>query len=211
MENENAETAAPAKIRTEEEVSGEASKPELDRVIRHHVWASIGIGLVPIPLVDMVGLTAIQLNMVRKIAKAYEIPFNRDKVKNVVGSLVGSAIPTAAGAPLAASIAKSVPVIGWTAGAIAMPVIAGAATYAVAKVFVQHFASGGTFLTFDPDKVKEYYAEMLKEGRKVAKEGDQLAADVKKNGNPKEKKEDKKSASGPAKDIKDNKNQEKER
>jgi len=47
MENENAETAAPAKIRSKEEVSGEASKPELDRVIRHHVWASIGIALVP--------------------------------------------------------------------------------------------------------------------------------------------------------------------
>ncbi len=207
MKNENAETAA----KTEEEVSGEVAKPDLDRVIRHHVWASIGIGLVPIPLVDMVGLTAIQLNMVRKIAKAYELPFIRDKVKNVVGSLVGSAIPTAAGAPLAASIAKSVPVIGWTAGAIAMPVIAGAATYAVAKVFVQHFASGGTFLTFDPDKVKEYYAEMLKEGREVAKEGDQLADDVKKNGEPKEKKDAKKVDSGSAKDNKGNKNQEKSR
>ncbi len=185
MENDNMET-------TEEEVSGEVSKMELDRVIRHHVWASIGIGLVPIPLVDMIGLTAIQLNMVRKIAKVYEIPFQRDKVKNIVGSLVGSAIPTAAGAPIAASIVKSVPVIGWTVGAVTMPVIAGAATYAVAKVFIQHFASGGTFLTFDPDKVKDYYTEMLEEGREVAKEGDKLAADVEKNGNPKEKKDAKK-------------------
>ncbi len=174
MENENTET-------TEEEISGEVTKPELDRLIRHHVWASIGVGLVPIPLADMVALTAIQINLVRKIAKAYEIPFLRDKVTNILGALVGSIIPSHAGVPLAASIAKTVPVIGSTAGAVTMPVIAGAATYAVGKVFVQHFASGGTFLTFSPDKVKDYYAEMLKEGQEIAKEGDKLAADVKKS------------------------------
>ena len=209
METENME-----KTETKaEEVSKQEPKQELDKLIRHHVWASIGIGLVPIPLVDMVGLTAIQVNMVRKIAKVYEIPFLRDKVKNIVGSLIGSAVPTAAGAPLAASITKSVPIIGWVAGAVTMPVVAGAATYAVGKIFVQHFASGGTFLTFDPDKVKDYYAEMLEEGRGIAKEGDKLAADVEKNGNArlnknqdtdvknggnaKEKKDDKNSDAGP--------------
>ena len=42
-----------------------------------------------------------------------------------------------------------------------MPVIAGAA-YAVGKVFIQHFASGGTFLTFDPEKVRAHYAGRAK-------------------------------------------------
>ncbi len=175
MKNENAETEKTAG----EEVSEEVSKKELDRLILHHVWASIGIGLVPLPIVDMVGLTAIQLNLVRKIAKAHEIPFLRDKVKNILGSLIGSGIPSATGLPLAASIAKAVPVVGWTAGAVTMPAIAGAATYAVGKVFVQHFASGGTFLTFDPDKVRDYFTEMFREGQEIAKEGDKLAEDVK--------------------------------
>jgi len=49
-----------------------------------------------------------------------------------------------------------------------MPITAGAVTYAVGKVFHQHFASGGTFLSFDPDKVRDYYAEMLREGKTVA-------------------------------------------
>ncbi|MCI5165392.1 MAG: GTPase, partial [Candidatus Electrothrix sp. GM3_4] len=48
------------------------------------------------------------------------------------------------------------------------PATAEAVTYAVGKVFHQHFASGGTFLTFDPDKVREYYAQMLKEGKAMA-------------------------------------------
>ncbi len=153
-------------------------KEDLDKVIKHHVWASIGIGLVPIPAVDMVALTAIQLNLVRKIAMAYEVPFSRDKVKNIIGSLLGSALPSSVGPALAASITKSIPVIGWTAGAVTMPAIAGASTYAVAKVFIQHFGTGGTFLTFDSDKVKDYYAEMFKEGKDVASEGEKLAEDV---------------------------------
>jgi hypothetical protein len=49
-----------------------------------------------------------------------------------------------------------------------MPVVAGGATYAIGKVFIQHFESGGTFLTFDPKAVKEFYAEQLKEGNSIA-------------------------------------------
>jgi len=51
-----------------------------------------------------------------------------------------------------------------------MPVVSGAFTYAIGKVFIQHFASGETFLTFDPEKVRDYYTEMFEEGKKVAAE-----------------------------------------
>ena len=46
-----------------------------------------------------------------------------------------------------------------------MPVINGATTYAVGKVFTQHFESGGTFLTFDAAKVREYFETQFKEGK----------------------------------------------
>ncbi|RLC10806.1 MAG: GTPase, partial [Deltaproteobacteria bacterium] len=72
--------------------------------------------------------------------------------------------------PLAASLTKFVPAAGMTLGVVSMPIVAGATTYAIAKVFVQHFASGGTFLSFDPEMVKDYYAQMFKEGQKVAAE-----------------------------------------
>ncbi|MDM8537197.1 DUF697 domain-containing protein [Desulfobacterales bacterium HSG17] len=183
MENENLETTVEASVNV--------STEDMDKLIRHHVWAAMGVGLLPLPIVDMVGLTAVQLNLVRKIAKAYEIPFFKDKVKNILGSLVGSAIPAVAGAPLAASIAKTIPVVGMTVGAVTMPVFAGAATYAIGKVFVQHFASGGTFLTFDPDKVKDYFVKMFNKGKEmVSKEGDKMAADVDESNAEEEKKAD---------------------
>ena len=49
-----------------------------------------------------------------------------------------------------------------------MPILAGATTYAVGKVFTQHFATGGTFLNFDPETVREYYYEMFKEGQDLS-------------------------------------------
>jgi len=143
-------------------------KDELDKLIRQHVYGAIGVSLVPLPIVDLVGLTGVQLNLLRVLAKKYEIPFLKDTVKNLLSVIVGSAAPVAVGVPLAASLGKFIPFLGETMAVITMPVVAGASTYAIGKVFIRHFASGGTFLTFNPEKVKAYYAEMFKEGEKVA-------------------------------------------
>jgi len=140
---------------------------EVSKIVRNHVVGSMGVGLIPIPLVDIVALTGVQLNMLRKLAKAYGIPFSKDKGKNVLASLLGAGMSVPIGATLS-SLVKAIPVVGQATGALTMPVTAGAVTYAIAKVFTQHFASGGTFLNFDPEAVKEYYMEMLKEGEKVA-------------------------------------------
>jgi uncharacterized protein (DUF697 family) len=144
------------------------SKEKLDKLLRYHVWSAIGVGLVPLPLVDLAALTGVQVNLIRKLANAYGIPFLQDTVKNILSSLVGSTLPVIVAPGVAASVAKFIPIFGQTAGVVTMPIIGGAATYAVGKVFIQHFASGGTFLTFKPEKVKEYYQEMFTEGKKVA-------------------------------------------
>ncbi|MCP4693527.1 MAG: DUF697 domain-containing protein [Desulfobacterales bacterium] len=143
---------------TSEDVSG---------IIKNHLAVAMGVGLIPVPLVDLLGFIAVQLNMLRRLAKVYRIPFSRDRVKHLLASLAGGGVTLPLGG-VVGSLIKAIPVIGQTTGVLAMPAAAGATTYALGKVFIQHFESGGTFLTFDPDKVKAYYAEMLKEGEAVA-------------------------------------------
>jgi uncharacterized protein (DUF697 family) len=167
--NEVAEGTAPATEITPKSVPT-VSKEELDKLLRYHVYGTMGMGLIPIPILDFVGITSVQLNLVRVLAKKYDVRFFKDSARNIISSLVGGVIPVVTAPSIAYSIAKFIPVIGTTVGVVTMPLIAGAATYALGKVFIQHFASGGTFLTFDPEKVKAYYAEMLKEGEKVAAE-----------------------------------------
>jgi len=145
----------------------EPSTSDIDSMIRNHVYSSITVGLIPLPLVDFVGVAAVQMNLVRKLGKAYGIPFSQDSVKNVLSSLIGGTIPATAGLPLSSAV-KTVPLVGQSLGALSMPIVAGASTYAIGKVFYRHFASGGTFLTFNPEKAKDYYNKMFNEGQKVA-------------------------------------------
>jgi uncharacterized protein (DUF697 family) len=158
---------------TEEIVKEEAkaeemlpTREEADRLIRNHVYGAMGVGLIPLPIVDFVALTGVQLNMLRRLAKLYEVPFSQDKVKNLLSCLVGGAVPVGAAAPMA-SLLKAIPIVGQTVGVLGTSLAGGAVTYAVGKVFLQHFASGGTFLNFNPDEVKEYYAKMFQEGKLV--------------------------------------------
>jgi uncharacterized protein (DUF697 family) len=132
--------------------------------VKRYMYWSMGAGLIPIPVVDLAAVTAIQLKMIGDLAKQYGLKFSRESGKAVLGSLTGGAGSAVAG-PMAASAAKGIPVIGQAAGAAAMPAVAGASTYAVGKVFIQHFESGGTFLDFDPDRVRAHYAQELEKAK----------------------------------------------
>ncbi len=144
------------------------SKTALNKVLRHHVWSAMGIGLLPVPLVDIPALIVVQLNLLRQLSRMYDIPFFHDAVRKILSSMIAGTLPIVATPALATSLVKFIPGLGQAAGALTMSVIAGASTYAIGKVFIQHFASGGTFLTFDPDKVQAYYTEMFQEGQEVA-------------------------------------------
>ena len=150
---------------------------QVQMILRRHVWATMGVGLIPVPIIDFGGVMFVQLTMLRKLAKAYNIPFSKDIMKNLMTPLVGSALPMPVSLilsavmeklTLTASLAKFIPGLGHSISVVTMPVVAGSATYAIGKVFIKHFASGGNFLTFDPEKVKDYYAEMFQEGKIIA-------------------------------------------
>ncbi len=139
---------------------------DVGRVVRNHVWISLVVGLAPAPVIDFLGITGIQLNMLRRLSDAYGIPFHAHLGKNILGSVVGGSFAPS----LTFSLIKCIPFLGLAGGMLTMSITAAASTYAVGKVFIQHFASGGTFLSFDPEKVREYYQEMFKEGGQIATE-----------------------------------------
>ena len=140
---------------------------QLDKILRRHTLSSIGVGLLPTPGLDLAGLMVIQTNMIKEIAAIYEVPFTQEAVKNILAALVGRALLVNT-APLLASVIKAVPLLGQAIGMTMMPMSCGASTYAAGKVFIRHFTSGGTLLTFDIKKMKSYYTDMLKEGKGFA-------------------------------------------
>jgi uncharacterized protein (DUF697 family) len=144
----------------------EGREERLEKLAKHHILASMGVGLIPVPIVDVVALMGLQLNMIRKLSAEYAVPFRQDVGKSIITTLMGGFLPVTLGCAIA-SMVKFIPLIGQTTGAVTMPVVSGASTYAIYKVFVQHFESGGTFLDLDPAKVKSYFAEQFTKGKKV--------------------------------------------
>ncbi len=152
----------------------ESKDAKAKEIVKNYMYWTMGAGLIPYPLVDLAAVIGIQIKMTKDLAELYEVPFRENAVKSIVGSLLGgvtsSSIAFGSIGLLAASLVKMVPFIGTAPGLVTVPLISGAVTYAVGKVFIMHFDTGGTLLDFDPVKVREYFRESLKEGEKLAKE-----------------------------------------
>lgn len=126
----------------------------------------MGSGLIPLPVVDFIAVSAVQLDMVRQLSKIYGVDYKESEGKAVITSLTGTGL-----AQLSARAAvKLVPGIGSIVGGVTMSVLSGASTYAIGEVFKAHFETGGTFLDFDPNRLKKFYQEKFEKGKQVARD-----------------------------------------
>lgn len=132
-------------------------------IIKNHVLVSMGAGLVPFPILDIAAVTAVQLDMLKQLARAYDISFSENSGKGILSALTGSTL-----ARVGASMVKAIPGVGTLFGGLSMAIMSGASTYAVGQVFVRHFDSGGDFGNFDPLQSREAYEEELKKGKEKA-------------------------------------------
>ena len=145
-----------------------SKQSEAEAIVNKYIPWAMGAGLVPVPLVDIAAVTGIQIKMLGEIAKTYGIPFSENSGKAVIGSLVGGVGAFSIAGGTVGSLVKAIPGFGTIIGAATLPVIAGASTYAIGKVFVQHFESGGTFLSFDSLEGKKVFSEKFAEGKAKA-------------------------------------------
>lgn len=137
-------------------------------ITKNYMMGAMAAGLIPAPAIDLAAITGVQLKMIHALANHYDIEFREHVGKSIIGSVVGGWGVASIATGALFSLMKTIPVIGTTAGIVSLPIVAGASTYALGKVFIQHFESGGTFLDFDPGSVRGYFSEMYKEGEKIA-------------------------------------------
>jgi uncharacterized protein (DUF697 family) len=179
MESQYVETAATETLVVSSSevatMSGAERISAAESMVLNHAFVAAGFGFIPVPIIDFVGLTATQMKLLKSLGDLYGVKFVDGYVKNTVASLINGYAPLQF-APLLASAIKSVPIIGQSAGALSMASLGGGITYAIGKVFIQHFESGGTFLTFDPKQVSEYFKSQFKVGAKLAVKPEAAAA-----------------------------------
>lgn len=135
-----------------------------DILIKKHAFGSGVFGYIPIPLLDALGIMALQRKMLFRLAKNYKVPYSPSLAKNLIRTLAGGVVARSA-IPVAI---KMIPGIGILFGSTGMAAIGSASTYAVGKVFQQHFEDGGTLENFDADQKKENFETELKAGLKLS-------------------------------------------
>jgi uncharacterized protein (DUF697 family) len=109
-------------------------------VERHKNYAALG-GLVPLPVANIAGVTAINLRMVKRLSELYQVPFQRDRTRALIVGLIGGAVPTGVGTATASMLMFVVPGgLLWGLGASALT--AGALTRGIGLVFVESFENG---------------------------------------------------------------------
>jgi uncharacterized protein (DUF697 family) len=151
----------------EEAPKDETKALKAQGIVKNYLIGSAAAGFIPLPIADMTVIALIQLKMLHSLANLYEVPFKKELGKSLVASLTGGVAAAGIGRGTLTSLIKAVPIVGPAVGAAALPAVAGASSYAVGQVFIQHFESGGTFLDFDPEKVKGYFAEQFEKGKLV--------------------------------------------
>ena len=143
--------SAPAATEMTDARRDEVASQLVDRLA---LWSGAA-GLIPLPVVDLAAVGGVQLYMLRRLSEIYGVPFSENRGKSVLASLAGAVIPFTT-ATTVGGLAKFFPVIGTAIGQLTMAGVSAPATWVIGKVFIQHFASGGTLLDFNPPDYREF-------------------------------------------------------
>ena len=150
----NTKTETETEIETQDTEKAE----RLDKasaIISNKCKWSAAAGFIPVPYLDLAGLAAVQVKMVSELTELYGKTVQQEAIRTTIATLLGTLATAGLAAPVAFSTLKLIPGLGAVAGGVSLGALGAAATYAVGKVFVNHFEGGGTLANFDTDKVKE--------------------------------------------------------
>jgi uncharacterized protein (DUF697 family) len=134
---------------------------QADSEITYYARCAAGAGIIPIPLADLAAVTAVQVRLVRRLAAAYGADYDESSGRALVGALVMSYLPARVGYGSIGLFIRMTPVVGPLLGLATVPGFNYASTWALGRVFKNHFAKGGTLPTFDLTSAKRQYREVF--------------------------------------------------
>lgn len=115
-------------------------------VERHANFSAIG-GIIPLPVVNIAGITAIIVRMVKSLSRLYGVPFERNRARAIVIGLMGGVMPTGLATAAVSTLVYFVP--GYNLLGLAVSsVTASAYARGIGQMFIEHFENGSTLVDF---------------------------------------------------------------
>ncbi|MBX3415140.1 MAG: DUF697 domain-containing protein [Pirellulales bacterium] len=128
--------------------------------------AAAAAGAVPLPVVSLPSVVAVQAKMFHTIASIYKQPLN-SKVMSELGGALGVGVTAHfAVRMMGRSLLAMIPVIGTATAAV----YTAAATYALGCTLCWYFAQKRNGLIPSPEMLRGFYGQELAEGRRLFKE-----------------------------------------
>ena len=120
---------------------GEEATP--DDVIYKHALFAAGAGFIPVPLVDLASISAVQYKMIKSLAAYYpHVEFSEKKAQSLLASMLGGISAWELGL-FAKVFMRWIPVVGPIVGGTATSAFAFGSTQIIGQIFNEHFLSGG--------------------------------------------------------------------
>ena len=133
-------------------------------------YALTAAGIGALPLVDLVGVPAIQAKLLHSLAALYEQTWDRRAIAEFLG-LLGTGIGVAYGARIAGrALVKLVPGIGQTVGALWGASASGATTYALGKAAGFYFDHRNRGLATEARALRQVFAEQMSRGSEILRD-----------------------------------------
>lgn len=149
--NDGAESPAAPPTAGSRPVVGKSQ--EADSIVRKHVYWSAGLGLLPVPVLGVASVVGVQLKMLSELSALYGVPFSDEIGKALIASLGGGLGAMVIGRPVVAqALCALFP--GFWPVLVAASSTAAASTYAIGRVFIQHYEQGGTLHDFRPEEAR---------------------------------------------------------
>jgi uncharacterized protein (DUF697 family) len=133
------------------------------KTVERYSKIAAGVGLLPTFVLNFAAVLAVQIMMVSKIAKMFHVSNDKERIRRSILTLIGSVLTSSVGHGIGLA-AASIPAVlaGTVLSFVVAPALAYSLTSALGRVFVMHFQSGGTLLTFDPKLVRAHFMKAFK-------------------------------------------------
>jgi uncharacterized protein (DUF697 family) len=128
-------------------------------IVYRYVAASAGAALIPIPGADTVVLAGVHLALIKSLCEHYGVSFSEHAARNIVLALLASVIPGSVGSIVSRQVLGLLTGAARTFGWAVLSVSSAAFTYGLGRLFIAHFESGGTLLSFDTRRLHPLLGE----------------------------------------------------
>lgn len=136
------------------------SRLKANQIVATYSAVGAGVGIVPVAVIDIAGLGAVQLVMLSKLADAYGVKYSGNLGRTILSAILGSLIPTSLKVSTIGLI-RSVPLFGPLLGLVTMPAYCWSVTYAIGTVFTELFERDGDLENLDVEDTKAKVKKVL--------------------------------------------------